>query len=385
MALESLRDWVYACVRCSTCKYTLDEYFDSCPGGKHFQLESYWPSGKVWIARGLLEGQLQFSDSIVKKIFACPTCGSCMVQCELEVHDHLLEIIEALRAEAVNQGFGPLESQKAFEENIAADHNPYKELHAERTAWVKDAFELKDTADVLYFVGCTSSYREAEIATNMLELLKKTDTDMTISKDEWCCGSPLLRTGQLKLVRELAEHNMDMIKNSGAKTVVFSCAGCYRTFKQDYLPLLGTEPEFELFHVTDYIVKLIKDGKLQFKEDAPPVKVTYHDPCHIGRHCGIYDSPREILQSIPGVELVEMKRNREYAWCCGAGGGVKSGFKDWAIEIASERIKEAEETGAQILISACPFCKRNLMDAIKATGSNLEFMDITEFVNSRLA
>jgi len=385
MALESVREWVYACVRCNTCKYALDEYFDSCPAGKRFQLESYWPSGKVWIARGLLEGKLQFTESIVKRIFACPTCGSCSVQCELEVHDHLLDIIEALRAEAVSQGFGPLESQKGFEENIAADHNPYKETHAERTSWVKDAFELKDTADVLYFVGCTSSYREAEIATNMLQLMKKTDIDVTVSKEEWCCGSPLIRTGQLKTVRELAQHNLDMIKNSGAKTVVFSCAGCYRTFKEDYPTLIGAEPEVETFHVTDYLVKLIKDGKIKFKEDAPAIKVTYHDPCHIGRHCGIYEPPREILTSMPGVELVEMKRNKELAWCCGAGGGVKSGFKDWALEIATERIQEAEETGAELLISSCPFCKRNLMDAIKASGSNLKFMDITEFVNSRLA
>ncbi|MDD1779511.1 MAG: hypothetical protein LUQ65_15215, partial [Candidatus Helarchaeota archaeon] len=284
----------------------------------------------------------------------------------------------------VSQGFGPLENQKAFEGNIAADHNPYKEAHAKRTAWVKEALKLKETADVLYFVGCTSSYREAEIASNMLHIMTNSAIDVTVSKEEWCCGSPLIRTGQLKTVKELAEHNLEIIKKSGAKTVVFSCAGCYRTFKEDY-PTLGIEPKVELLHVTDYLVKLIKDGKIKFKEGAPAIKVTYHDPCHIGRHCGIYNSPREILKSIPGVELVEMRRNKEFAWCCGAGGGVKSGLKDWALEIATERIKEAEETGAQLLISACPFCKRNLMDAIKACKSKLKFMDITEFVNSRLA
>ncbi len=383
-SLEKLRDWVYACVRCGTCKYIIKNYSDSCPGGKKFQFESFYASGKVWIARALLEGKIKFSDSIVKKIYACPLCGNCTVQCELEVHDHLLEIIEALRAEAVEQGLGPLESQKVFEESIEAQKNPYKEQHAKRTSWVKDAFELKDTAEVLYFVGCTSSYRDADLATAMLDILTKLGIDVTVSKDEWCCGSPLIRTGQLRLVRDLAEHNMALVKNTQAKAVVFSCAGCYRTFKEDYLPLLGVEPEFELYHVTDYIVKLIDEGKVTFKEGTP-LKVTYHDPCHIGRHCGIYDSPRKILQSIPGVELIEMKRNRENAWCCGAGGGVKSGFRDWAIEIATERIKEAEATGAEVLVSSCPFCKRNFEDAIKATGSNLKFMDITELVKSRLA
>ncbi len=382
--LEDLREWIYMCIRCNTCKYLIDQYDDSCPAGKKFEFESYYGSGKVWIARALLEGNLNFSDSLVKKIFACPTCGNCSVQCELEVSDHLLDIIETLRAEAVRQGFGPLENQKAFEESIAAEHNPYKELHAKRTKWVKDAFKLKDEAEVLYFVGCTSSYREAEVATAMLEILTKLGIDISVSADEWCCGSPLLRTGQLNLVRELAEHNMEMIEKSKAKTVVFSCAGCYRTLKEDYLPLLGKNPEVELNHVSDYLIKLINEGKVKFKEGTP-VKVTYHDPCHIGRHCGIYDSPRKILKAIPGITLIEMKRNRENAWCCGAGGGVKSGFRDWAVEIASERIKEAEETGAEILISSCPFCKRNLMDAIKATGSKLKFMDITELVSSRLA
>ncbi|NVM27754.1 MAG: (Fe-S)-binding protein [Candidatus Helarchaeota archaeon] len=384
MTLESFKDWIYTCIRCNTCKYVMDEYSDSCPAGEKFQLETYWGSGKIWIARGILEKKLQFSDSIVKKIFACPTCGSCMKQCELEISDHILEIIEALRAEAVRQGFGPLESQKAFEEAISAEHNPYKGIHAERTGWVKESFKLKDTADVLYYVGCTSSYRESEIAAEMLDLLTKMGIDVTVSKDEWCCGSPLIRTGQLKLVKDLAEHNMEMIKKIGAKAVVFSCAGCYRTFKEDYEPLLGKTPDIELYHVTDYIAKLIDDEKINFKE-GDPVKVTYHDPCHAGRHCGIYDSPRKVLKSIPGVELIEMKRNRENAWCCGAGGGVKSGFRDWAVEIASERIKEAEETGAAILVSSCPFCKRNLMDAIKATKSKLKFMDVTELVNSRIA
>ncbi|NVM53319.1 MAG: (Fe-S)-binding protein [Candidatus Helarchaeota archaeon] len=312
------------------------------------------------------------------------TCGNCTAQCELEVSDHILEIIETLRAEAVRQGIGPLESQKVFEEAIAAEHNPYKELHAKRASWIVESLKLKDTADVLYFVGCTSSYRESEIATDMLDLLMKMDVAVTVSSDEWCCGSPLIRTGQLKLVKELAEHNMEMIKNIGAKDVVFSCAGCYRTFKEDYEPILGKVPEFGLYHVTDFIVKLIEEGKIKFKE-GDPVKITYHDPCHIGRHCGIYDSPRKVLKAIPGIELVEMKRNKENAWCCGAGGGVKSGFRDWAVEIASERIKEAEETGAEILVSSCPFCKRNLMDAIKATGSKLKFMDITELVNSRIS
>jgi heterodisulfide reductase subunit D len=229
-------------------------------------------------------------------------------------------------------------------------------------------------------VGCTSSYRQTEIARATFSLLKKVKADFTLSPEEWCCGSPLLRTGQTDLVEQIVKHNIEVAKKLGAKKIVFSCAGCFRTFKEDYPRILKQETGIELLHITEYLYDLLKNGKLKLTKEFPH-PVTYHDQCHLGRHIGVYDAPREILKAMPGVRFIEMRRIKENAWCCGAGGGVKSGFKDWALEIAKQRIKEAESTNAEYLISSCPFCQHNLSDAIAALNSNLKMLDITRLLN----
>ncbi|NVM04361.1 MAG: (Fe-S)-binding protein [Candidatus Helarchaeota archaeon] len=378
MSLKDLKDWLYRCPKCNSCKYVYKDYSKSCPSGEKFRWETYWGSGRVWMAYALKNGELEWSDSITKAIFACPTCGSCAEQCEQEVKDHLIDIYEALRAEAVKSGYGPMPEQKIYAKFAAEKHNPYNEPHETRSSWMKNPITMKDNAEILYFVGCTSSYREKEIANATLEILKKLNLDFTVSKDEWCCGSPLLRTGQIDDAKNLIEHNIELFKKMGIKRIITSCAGCFRTLNKDYPDLkdLG----IEIQHISDFLLEKMKDSSLKEMN----VKVTYHDPCHIGRHSGLFDSPRQVIQSIPGIDLVEMKRIRENAWCCGAGGGVKSAFKDWAVEIATERIKEAEETGADILLSSCPFCRRNLNDAIKKSGSNIKMMDIVEFLQDRI-
>ncbi len=378
MDLKDLKDWLYRCPKCNSCKYLYKDYNKSCPSGEKFRWETYWGSGRVWMAYALKNGELEWSDSIIKAIFACPTCGNCAEQCEQEIKDHLIDIFEALRAEAVKSGYGPMPEQKMYAQFAAEKHNPYNEKHEERTSWMPNPITMKDNAEILYFVGCTSSYREKEIANATLEILKKLNLDFTVSKDEWCCGSPLLRTGQIEDVKNLIEHNIELFKKMGIKKIITSCAGCFRTLNKDYTDLkdLG----IEIQHISDFLLEKLKDADL--KEMG--VKVTYHDPCHIGRHSGIFDTPRDLIKSIPGVDLVEMKRIRENAWCCGAGGGVKSAFKDWAVEIAIERIKEAEETGASILLSSCPFCHRNLNDAIKKSGSKMKMIDIVELLQEQI-
>ncbi|MFX0133744.1 MAG: (Fe-S)-binding protein [Candidatus Hodarchaeota archaeon] len=378
MDLKNLKDWLYRCPKCNSCKYIYKDYSKSCPSGEKFHWETYWGSGRVWMAYALKNGELQWSDSIIKAIFACPTCGNCAEQCEQEIKDHLIDIYEALRAEAVKSGYGPMPEHKIYAKFAAEKHNPYNEAHEERTNWMKNPITMKDNAKILYFVGCTSSYREKEIANATLEILNKLNLDFTVSKDEWCCGSPLLRTGQIDNAKNLIAHNIELFKKMGIKKIITSCAGCFRTLNKDY-------PDFkdlgiEIQHISDFLLEKMKDTSLK----EINIKVTYHDPCHIGRHSGLFDSPRQVIQSIPGIDLVEMKRIRENAWCCGAGGGVKSAFKDWAVEIATERVKEAEETGADILLSSCPFCRRNLNDAIKKSGSNIKMMDIVEFLQDRI-
>ncbi|HOK27964.1 MAG TPA: heterodisulfide reductase-related iron-sulfur binding cluster, partial [Methanomassiliicoccaceae archaeon] len=196
--------------------------------------------------------------------------------------------------------------------------------------------------------------------------------------EEWCCTSPALRTGQTDITHEFAQHNIREVETRGAKAMVMTCAGCYKTTSHDY----GTyysNPTFPVYHFTQYVLDLIKSRKLKFTKELN-LKVTYHDPCHLGRHGGVFEEPREVLKKIPGVELVEMPRNRMGSRCCGAGGGYKSAFNDLAVNIAAERVKEALATGADILVTTCPFCVLNLQAGAKQIGSNIRVLDISELL-----
>ena len=181
-----------------------------------------------------------------------------------------------------------------------------------------------------------------------------------------------LSTGSLK--------NIEAFKKTKATRIITHCAGCYRTLKLDYKELL---PEFdmEVLHITELIQELLEKGELKFSKEVPG-KVTYHDPCHLGRHSEIYDPPRYIINNVPGVEFIEMNRVRENSWCCGAGGGVKSGFSNLALEIAKVRIEEAVEIGASVLTTTCPFCLRNLEDGNEdlSLDQSLEVIDLLDLV-----
>jgi len=161
--------------------------------------------------------------------------------------------------------------------------------------------------------------------------------------------------------------------------VVFSCAGCYRVFRRDYPSLLGKELPFTPLHISEYLDQLVKEGRLRFRR-REPVTVTYHDPCHLGRHCGVYQSPRDLITSIEGVTLTEIETHRNYAHCCGAGGGVKSSDPELAVKAASLRLQEAAQTGANLLVTTCPFCRRNLNDAAEAAETAIPIQDVVQLL-----
>ncbi|MHA1714172.1 MAG: (Fe-S)-binding protein [Promethearchaeota archaeon] len=380
-SIEAVRKWVYICARCNSCKFIFRDYQDCCPAGNYFWFEPYWASGKNLIARSLMEGDYEMSESVAEKIYSCVLCGNCESQCEQEVGDHLVEIFEALRAEAIEKGFGPMPQHVTFKENVEKVHNPYGESHESRFSEDYMKRHLKDKAEVVYFVGCTSAYREKDVVRHTISILEKMGIDFAILKDEFCCGSPLITTGQLSEARELAEHNIKLIEGSGAKIVIISCAGCYRTFKKQYIEKFGLDFPFKVQHFSEFLGDNLK--KLKFKSGIKGrnIKVTYHDPCHLGRHVGVYEPPRDVLKALPGIELIEMPRNREIAWCCGAGAGVKSAFKDFALETAKTRIVESEKTGASVLVTCCPFCELNLGDAIADLGSSMSLKDLCELVD----
>jgi heterodisulfide reductase subunit D len=238
--------------------------------------------------------------------------------------------------------------------------------------------------NIIYYTGCMAAYRTKEIAKTTIKLFQKAGINFKLlGGDEWCCGSVLVRTGNIDLAREMMDHNLEEFNKSGVDTVVTSCAGCFRTISKDYPKLSGSDLKFDVVHTPTLLKKLIEEGKLKFNTSNNPsenLKITYHDPCHLGRHMNVYEPPRDVLKALPNVELVEMERNRENARCCGFGGGVASADKELAQKMSDTRVNEAVETGADILTSACPFCTFSLREAAKRNNLKIEVIDLTEVV-----
>ena len=382
MTSESYQDWkdiIHRCFRCGYCKFTHNYSDFNCPSYKKHRFETYSTGGRMWLIYGIINNELEWSQNLANILYACSTCGNCTENCRFDkFKDFLVDIIEAARAEAVKNGFCP-ENQKFLLERTKDPNNfnPYGEKNSDNID-LKKEYNLPEKAEWVYYIGCTSNYRQQDLRNATLRLLKKVGIDFTLI-DEHCCTSPLIRTGQIDMISDFMNYNINQINNVGASKVITSCAGCYRTLKKDY-EKFGADLGFEVLHTGELIKSLLDEGKIKITSNYEKI-VTYHDPCHLGRHMDMYEIPREIIQSIPGIKFIEMKRNRNNAWCCGAGGGVKIGYPDWALEISKERLEEAKDTGATVLTSMCPFCKTNLSDANKKYNMGFEVIDLIELID----
>jgi len=384
MSLDEVKEWLYACSSCGTCKDVLNISLPCCPPGEMFQLESYYPSGRQYLARGVGQGTLTLSDEDTRhRIYTCTGCRSCEQQCGVYHHEHIFDIIQATRVEAINQGFlNP--SHMVMIDGLRRNDNVFNKAKAERGAWaeglgVKNAAQEK--ADVLYHVGCMLSCDPElqEVPRSAVALLKAAGVDVGVmGKEENCCGGRAYDIGYLGEFTKYAQHSMETYNAMGVSKVVTSCSDGYATFKSLY-PKVEGKMNFEVLHMTEYLDQLVKEGKIKFGKQISR-KVTYHDPCHLARHVSpsVYDPPRDILKSIPGIELVEMERIRENSWCCGAGSGVKEACPELALWTANERINEAIATGADTLVTACSWCEKNFKDAIQESKARIEVLDIVE-------
>lgn len=329
------------------------------------------------IMNDLLNGKLEVDKDLVSWAYSCTTCRNCQETCTATAEGiRLPEMTEALRNDLVEAGYG-FEKHIDIENSIKSQFNPYKEEHGMRHLNFGER-EFPETAEVVFFTGCTSSYREKEIAVSTVQLLDKLNINFTVLKDERCCSSVLLRLGRKSAFDELSRHNIEAVRNTGAKVVVTACAGCFRTWKID-VPEAGHKYDFSVLHITEFLDQLVRDGKASF-EYPDRMRVTYHDPCHLGRHSEVYEAPRRVIESVINVELVEMDTNRRYAHCCGAGGGVKGSHAELADRVAADRVKEAEATDSDILITACPFCFRGLRDGARTIDSNLLILELSTFL-----
>jgi len=421
MALADYEFEMNFCSRCSHCKWIpllfikTHRFANVCPAIERYNLHAYSGSGRVIAAHSIYQGRSEITDELLDIIYRCQLDGACNVMCHLsnEILEPL-DIMRELRTQAVEEGKLLPEHTIAID-SLRKEDNVLGEKKADRGNWA-EGLDVKDInqeqAEVFFHAGCRYSYNQdlQDIVKAGVNLLRQAGVDIGIAgKEEACCGGRAFDIGYRGEMEKYADDFISRIKASGATTLVTSCSDCYSTFKHLY-PMIDKKLDIEILHITEYLDQLIKEGKIELKKEVP-LRVTYHDPCHLGRlgeeyepwsgewktvHGGViisdpqkpvhkglggvYEPPRDILKSIPGLELLEMERNREFSWCCGAGGGVLEAFEDFAQWTALERIEEARSTGAQALVTACPWCERNFKDTLAENGNTIKIFDVVELV-----
>ena len=421
MGLEKYKGDIQMCCRCSCCKWIpmqmIDgyDYAKQCPSISKYEFHSYSAGGRLNIAKDSLVNGVKYTDKLLDIIYNCQLCGGCGASCNYAMDMEVLEPITEFRIKAVEDG----KTLPVLDKAVAKmnKQNTMVEPVGKRGDWAK-GLDIKDATkqkvDVLYHVGCLTSFdtNMHKIAQATAKILKKAGVDFGIAGDaEMCCGGRAYQMGYRDDFLKQAKKNMALIQKAGVKTVVTACADGYHAFKvlYDQYKLKG---DLEVLHISEYIDRLIKTGKLKLRKKVN-MAVTYHDPCRLGRlgepwiHWegkkvpgdrfvfdppkqyrrgtnGVYEPPRDVLKNIPELRLVEMVRIKEYAWCCGAGGGVNESNPEFAMWTANERIDEAGSTGAEAIVSACPWCEKTLNDAIKAAGGSMKVYDIVELVEKAI-
>jgi len=413
MTLENYRYDATYCPRCSNCKWIDHVYMKSsrfamiCPSSARYLFDTYSAQGRMDLALALLDGHLGWGPKVLDAIYKCTLCGACDTMCKRNIDLEILEVLKGLR-EKVFEERKELKTHRSMVKGIKRYDNPWSRPRGVKTGW-REGFSVKNVkegAAVLFYAGCLPEgepqYRLPRLA---LKILTEAHIDLgVLGTEEKCCGSLSYQVGERDVSLDIIRKNIETFNGLGIEELVTSCSMCYGMFKAVY-PAYG-KLNFKVSHVVEYIDRLIQDGRLRFNKTLD-LKVTYHDPCHLGRlgesyvhwegkrtefgrlvppkefrrgTFGIYEPPRNILRSIPGLELVEMERIKENAWCCGAGGGVKAAYEDFALWTASERLEEVKSLGVDGLVTCCPHCEQNLSDAAKHNGAKIKIHDILDLV-----
>jgi glycolate oxidase len=375
---ESVDNEILACIHCGFCRL-------GCPTFHVTHRESRDARGRNALAYYLMSGTLEPSEELAQAFYTCTTCQACTVYCPAQIK--VDQIVIGLRRKLSEAGFVP-QGLAGMASAVAATGNVYGSAPAERIdvypRELKERIrrgELKPTAPVLLFMGCVPSYLDMKMVPSLIRALDAAEVDYTVlGEDEICCGFPLYLIGS----EALESHAQELIRRiaaTGARELVTPCAGCYKAFRKVYAHLDGLQ--VEAYHSVHYLWKLIEEGRISLTRPLGK-RVTYHDPCDLGRGFGIYEEPRDILASVPGIEYAEMSLNRERARCCGGGGGVQGNAPELAVQMAERRVRDALEVGAEVIVSGCAACKDNLRKGARRIPrkerGKLRVMDITEIV-----
>jgi Fe-S oxidoreductase len=421
MAIEQYQGDVGMCCRCSACKFIPmqkvrgSKFSYACPSISRYKFHAYSGGGRMNIGTAALKNGFNYSDRLLHIVYNCQMCGACDISCKYAMDMEVLEPISEFRIKCNEDS----KTNPALDKVIAGLRKTGNMVGArgKRGDWaaglgLKDASKVK--VDVLYHVGCLTSYDKnmQKLAKATARIIQKAGVNFGIAGDaETCCGGRAYQMGYKEDFLNQAKKNMALVKKCGAKTLVTGCADGYQAFKvlYDKFDLKG---DLEVLHITEYIDKLVKAGTLKFRKKAN-LNVTYHDPCRLGRlgepwiHWsgkkipgdrfvfdppkeyrrgiyGVYEPPRDVLRGIPGIKLTEMTRIKEYSWCCGAGGGVNESNPGFARWTAKQRIEEARSTGAEAIVTACPWCEKLFTETVDENGGRLKIYDIVELVEKAI-
>ena len=368
------------CIRCGLC-------LSVCPGYQETLNETDSPRGRVALVRARTEDGLRRSANYADKFYRCLLCEACQNICPSGAE--LGEILLGAREDIVSHQLLP-ERLGQLDAAIARNHNISGEDNGSRVVWADNlpappSGLHKDRAPIAYFVGCVASFfpRSYEVPRTFVQILEKLGGDYALlGGEEWCCGYPQFINGELALAHDSIRHNVDQVRRLGARRVVFTCPSCYHIWKHVYPEVLGEDLGVQLLHSTELLAQLLperlQEGKIVL--GSLPMTVTYHDPCDLGRKSQVFDAPRQVLQQIPGLQLVEMPDNRKSSDCCGGGGNLESHNAALSDKIARRRVQQAAATGAQVIVSACQQCERTLGNAARASKTRIRVMDVNELL-----
>jgi Fe-S oxidoreductase len=422
MALEEYAGDMNMCCRCSACKFVPMqqvkgfEHANVCPSISRYNFHFYAGGGRLNMGAAGLKNGFQYSPAYVDSVYNCHLCGGCDVSCKYGMDMEVLRPIQELRVKAVDDGHAHPGLDKVVA-RMRAQGSMVPTAGSKRGEWaeglgITDA--TRERVDVLYHVGCLTSYDtdKRNLAKATARILKKGGVAFGIAGDaETCCGGRAYEMGYQADFLAQAKKSMAVIEQSGAKTLVTSCAVCYQVYNVLY-DRFDIRGDLEVLHVSQLIERLLDEGRLKL-EQTTDLNVTYHDPCHLGRlgepwipwegkkipgdrfvfdppkpyrrgTNGVYEPPRKVIASLPGVTLTEMDRIKEYSWCGGSCGGVIDSNPEFAEWTAAERLEEAECTGAQAIVTASPWSEKLFSRVITKKGGGLKVYDLVELVDEAI-
>ena len=399
LGLERVKRWLYAkgleerssgCVLCGSCyghgpanpMEDVPGPKSKCPPYEFYRFQRFTPKSRWLMSQRVYHGLDTITPELKEVIYTCTSCLMCQEICGVRDDGAGPWDITAAMREEITEKEGPIEAHRPLFESLKRHDNPWSQPQSERGKWA-DGLGLRilgsGKASTLLFAGCSADQPHGRAgAVALAKLMQQAGEPFAIlGAEESCCGLYARDLGFRDEFHRLQEKNLRAIKTAGIKTIVTACGSCARIWRE--YPKKELPPGVELPHAVEYLERLARSGKLKFNKAANK-KIVYHDPCHLGRGCGVYEAPRNILRAVPGVELVEMPRNRRWAWCCGGGGGVPEAYPELARWNAEDRLKEARETGAELMVTASAVC----LKSFGSVDNTLPTQDLLEFLSQSL-